>query len=357
MEATTPDVVVVGAGAAGLATAWRAAQSGLRVVVFERRPGEGASSVAAGMLAPVTEADFGEDELLRLNLESAAMWPGFAAELEERTGMPTGFAQCGALVVAADRDDAAELRRVHDLQRSLGLDAEWLTPSAARALEPGLAPRVTGAIAAGAEAQADPPAVLAALRRAFEDAGGRIVMAHVRALHRENGRVTGVETDSGVVDAGAVVLAAGAWSSELDSAARVRPVKGQLVHLRVRRGAAAPAQRIVRTPRCYIVPRPDGRVVVGATSEERGFDTSTDAGAVHRLLEAAWEVLPDIHELEFEGARAGLRPGTPDNRPLIGPASVDGLVYATGHYRNGILLAPVTAARVVAALEGERVTA
>src|SRR5206468_912322 len=147
-----------------------------------------------------------------------------------------------------------------------------------------------------------------------------------------------------------VVLAAGAWSAVLDPDTKVRPVKGQLLQLRVRPGGAPPAERIVRTPRCYVVPRPDGRVVIGATSEEKGFDTSVDAGAVHRLLEAAWEVLPDVWELEFVRVIAGLRPATPDNRPLIGPSEVDGLIYATGHYRNGILLAPLTADRVVEAL-------
>lgn len=358
MDARTCDVAVVGAGVAGLATAWRAAQRGLRVVAFDRaRPGA-ASSVAAGMLAPVTEAEFGEDELLRLNLESASLWPGFAAELEERTGMPTGYAQTGALVVAADRDDAAELRRVHELQRSLGLEADWLVPSAARALEPALAPRIAGAIDAREEAQVDPVAVLAALRRAFEDAGGAIVAADVRSLHREGERVVGLDADDGFVAAGAVVLAAGAWSAELDPATKVRPVKGQLVHCRLRRGSRPLAQRIIRTPRCYVVPRADGRVVIGATSEERGFDATVDAGAVHRLLEAAWEVLPDVSELEFAGAVAGLRPATPGNRPLIGATPVDGLVLATGHYRNGVLLAPVTAARVTEALlAAERVTA
>jgi glycine oxidase len=286
------------------------------------------------MLAPVTETEFGEDELLRLNLASAALWPSFAAELEEATGMPTSYAASGALVVAVDRDDAEELRRLHELQRSLGLDSEWLVPSAARAAEPGLAPRIAGAIDAPGEAQVDPVAVVAALVRAFEDAGGRIQQAQVKSLDE--------------IDAEQVVLAAGAWSAALADV-RVHPVKGQLLHLRTRPGAAPIAGRIIRTPRCYIVPRADGRVVVGATVEEKGFDTSVDAGAVHRLLEAAWEVLPDIWELEFVQTIAGLRPATPDNRPLIGRAG-DRVVYATGHHRNGILLAPLTGQLVAEAL-------
>jgi len=314
------------------------------------------------MLAPVTEADFGEDELLRLNLESAALWPGFAAELEERTGMPTGYARSGALFVAVDRDDAAELRRLHDLQRSLGLDADWLVPSAARRLEPGLAPRIAGAIDARGEAHADPVALVAALTRAIDDEGGEIRSGVEVAIRVEGERVAGVEADADFTAAGAVVLAAGCWSGRVaglpaEVAPAIHPVRGQLLHLRTRPGAAPLAERIVRTPRCYVVPRPDGRVVVGATSDERGFDTTVDAGGVHRLIEAAWEVLPDVWELEFAGALAGLRPATPDNRPLIGPAPLDGLVYATGHYRNGILLAPLTAARVAAAVAGERVAA
>jgi glycine oxidase len=326
----------------------------LRVVVLERdRPGVGASSVAAGMLAPVTEADFGEDELLRLNLASAALWPAYAAELEDATGMTVAYEPRGALVVAVDNDDAAELRRLHELQRSLGLGSRWLPPSAARAAEPGLSPRIAGAIDAPAEAHVDPVAVMAALVRALENARVPIERCTVTRIDAPAHRV---ETDKGPVAAGSIVLAAGAWSGQLADVG-VHPVKGQLVHLRRRLGAEPLAERIIRTPRCYVVPRPDGRVIVGATSEERGFDTTVDAGAIHRLLEAAWEVLPDVWELEFERALAGLRPGTPDSRPLIGPTPIEGLVLATGHYRNGILLAPVTAARVGEALAGQQVPA
>src|SRR4051794_25108493 len=339
------DVVVVGAGVIGLASAWRAAQRGLSVLVVERNePGSGASGVAAGMLAPVTEAEFGEQALLALNLESAAMWPDFAAELAERSGLDTGYSKTGALVAAADRDDGEELRRRHRFQRDLGLDAEWLTGREARHLEPRLSPRVSGAILAPQEAHVEPRAVVNALRAAFEHEGGELLTetdvtavaaAHVTAAGRR------IEADN-------VVVAAGCWSGALgDSAPPVRPVKGQIIRLR---GAAPLTQRLVRTPRCYVVSRPGGEVVVGATVEERGFDTSVTAGGVHRLLEAAWEVLPEIEELELVETAARLRPGTPDNAPAIGERG--GVVWATGHHRNGVLLAPITAAAVADLLTG-----
>jgi glycine oxidase len=354
------DLAVIGAGVIGLACAWRAAQAGMAVVVLERdEPGSGSSGVAAGMLAPVTEADFGEDALLSLNTESREMWPGFAAELEELTGLPTGYADCGALVVAADRDDAEELRRLHALQRRLGLDSEWLGPRAARSLEPGLSPRIGAAILAPQEGQVDPGAVVAALAQALGNAGGELRCgAEVASLETASGRVTGARIANGDrVEAAQVLVAAGAWSSagELATGAgapEVRPVKGQLLELRVRRGGTLPASRIVRTPRCYVVGRSEGRVVVGATMEEQGFDTTITAGGVFRLLEAAYEVLPDIGELELVRARAGLRPFTPDNAPVVGPGAVEGLLWATGHGRNGVLLAPLTARRMVDALRG-----
>ena len=354
------DLAVIGAGVIGLSCAWRAAQAGMSVVVLERdEPGSGSSGVAAGMLAPVTEADFGEDALLALNTESREMWPGFAAELEELTGLPTGYADCGALVVAADRDDAEELRRLHALQRRLGLDSEWLGARAARSLEPGLSPRIGGAILAPQEGQVDPSAVVAALARALVNAGGELRDgAEVASLETDSGCVTGVRTATGDrVQASHVLVAAGAWSSagELATEAgapEVRPVKGQLLELRVRQGGTLPASRIVRTPRCYVVGRSDGRVVIGATTEEQGFDTTITAGGVFRLLEAAYEVLPDIGELELVRARAGLRPFTPDNRPVVGPGAVEGLLWATGHGRNGVLLAPLTARRMMDALRG-----
>ena len=363
------DVAVVGAGIIGLSAAWRLAQRGLSVVVLERgRVGSGASSAAAGMLAPVTEAEFGEQALLRLNLAGAEAWPTFAAELAERSGLPAGYRQCGALVVAADRDDHEEVRRLHAFQRSLGLDAEWLTGRECRRLEPGLSPRVGGGVLAPHDHQADPRATLAALRAAFEHEGGELA---------EGVEVTGVEdravaTAAGTVHAEHVVVAAGAWSTALaPDAPPVRPVKGQIVRLREAAAARATpaagrtapraattargfplAERIVRTPRCYVVPRPSGEVVIGATVEERGFDPAVTAGGVHRLLEAAWEALPDVEERELVETAASFRPATPDNAPVVGHGSQAGLVWATGHHRNGILLAPVTADAVAALVTG-----
>jgi glycine oxidase len=354
-RSTRYDAVVIGGGLIGLACAWAARDRGLSVLVAERAgaPGAGASNVAAGMLAPVTEADFGEEAALRLCLAGRDAWPGFAARLEEVTGLPTGLRETGALVVAVDRDDVEELRRLHELQRSLGLDVEWLPPSRARRLEPWLSPRTAGALHARDDAQADPAATVRALAAAVEELA---LGLEVHAVEHDGERVTGVSTSAGPVACDRVVVAAGAWSPALAPAAQslpVRPVKGQILELRARAGAGAPLDRIVRTPRCYLVGRGDGRVSLGATVEEQGFDTAVTAGGAHRLLEAAWEAVPETGELELAGAHAGLRPGTPDNLPVIGRGRPDGLVWATGHWRNGVLLAPLTGAAVAAMLAGE----
>jgi glycine oxidase len=353
------DAVVVGGGVIGLSCAWRLAQRGGRVAVVDKSsPPAGASRVAAGMLAPVGELAFGEPELLKMTLAAAELYPAFAAELEASSGMLTGYTRCGALHVALDRDEAAEMRRVHELQRALGLGAEWLPPRRCRELEPGLTPSFNGGVHAADEGTVDPRALAGALLRALEEEGVEMLTETevVEAL-LEGERIAGVRTAAGEeLRAAAVVLATGAWSGQLEwlpEGARppVRPVKGQILELRARDGAG-PCARIVASERVYLVPRPDGRLIVGATVEEQGFDTTPTAGGVHELLREAYRLLPEVAEMELVEAAAGLRPGTPDNLPLVGASPLDGLLWATGHYRNGILLAPLAAEQIVTQLEG-----
>jgi glycine oxidase len=348
MPQRSADVVVVGGGVIGLGLAWRAAQAGMDVTVVDESPGRGASWAAAGMLAPVTEVHYGERPLLRLNLDAAGRWPGFAAELEEAAGRSVGYRPGGTLAVARDADDNAALEDLYRFQLGCGLRVERLRSRECRRLEPGLAPTVRGGVLAAGDHQVDNRALVEALLVACERAGVELRAGRVAELAVEGGRVTGVLlAGGGTLAAGTVVLAAGCWSGGLgglvaEALPPVRPVKGQLLYLR---GPAAEplCQRNVRGLEVYVVPRADGRVVVGATVEEQGFDTRVTAGAVHDLLRAALELLPDVAELELVETVVGLRPGSPDNAPMLGPAGPEGLLVATGHYRNGILLTPVTA--------------
>jgi glycine oxidase len=354
------DAVVVGGGVIGLAIAWRAAQAGMAVTVVDERPGRGASWAAAGMLAPVTEVHYGERPLLALNLAAAAGWPSFAVEVEEASGRPVGYTAVGTLAVARDADDNAALEDLYQFQLRCGLEVERLRSRECRQLEPGLHPGIRGGVLAAGDHQVDNRALVEALLAACERAGARMVAGRVTELAAEGDRVTGVVLGDGErLAAGAVVLAAGCWSGGLGGVAAealppVRPVKGQLLYLR---GPATEplCSRNVRGLEVYVVPRGDGRVVVGATVEEQGFDTRVTAGAVHDLLRAALELLPDVAELELLETVCGLRPGSPDNAPMIGPAGPEGLVVATGHYRNGILLTPVTADAVAELLASGRV--
>jgi glycine oxidase len=359
------DVVVIGGGVIGLAVAWRAAQRGHKVCVLERGElGGGASHVAAGMLAPVTEADPGELALLELGLRSARMWPAFAAELAEASGCDPGLRRCGALVVARDRDEAEALERELALRHELGLAVQRLLPSAARALEPALAPTIRLALAVPGDHAADPRATVIALAEASRRAGVVLCTgAGVRRIACDGARIAGVERDDGAfVAAAQVVVAAGATGGAivgLPEHARIplRPVKGQILRLRDPAGPGL-LERIVRFEGGYLVPRGDGRYVLGATMEERGFDTTVTAGGLYELLRDAGELVPGVHELVVEETSAGLRPATPDNAPVLGRAGdPDGLVWATGHHRNGILLTPVTAEIVAGALDGDEAPA
>jgi glycine oxidase len=344
------DVVIIGAGAIGTAVAWRCAQRGLRVTLVDPEPARGAWSTAAGMLAPITELHYTETPLLRLSRDSLARYPSFVAEVEEGSGLPVGFLPCGTVAVAWDGADLAALRDQHAFSAQLGIDAQLLTGRELRELEPAVAAGLPGALYAPGDHQVDPRLLHAALFEAARRRGVRVVAA-AGSVRITGSRATGVELPDGTdLPAGQVVVAAGAWSTGVagvptEHAAPVRPVKGQTLRLRlpgpprltrVLRGA-------VKGSPIYVVPRADGRLVVGGSSEEAGFDLTPRAGAVYELLRDAQSVLPELSEAVLEEVSTGLRPGSPDNAPIVGPAGVDGLIHATGHYRNGILLTPVTA--------------
>ena len=350
------DVAVIGGGVIGLSIAWRLADSGVSVAVVDDEPGRGVSWAAAGMLAPVTEVQPGEQDLLRLSLESASLWADFAAELAEASRIQPGYRRCGTLCVAANSDQRAELDELHRFQLSLGLEAVRLGPRETRALEPALSPRVQGGILVPGDHQVDNRALVGALTTACERSGVTFERRRATGVALDGDGVAGVSFgDGGTIASRRVVVAAGCWSAALEGlfAGRslpVRPVKGQLLHLRAR-GGVQPIRNI-KGDHVYVVTRPDGRIVVGATVEEQGFDASVTAGAVLRLLEGAYELLPGIAEAELVETVAGWRPGTPDNLPILGQGRTSGVFFATGHYRNGVLLAPVTAALVSDAVLG-----
>lgn len=347
------DVLVVGGGVIGLSVAWEVSRRGLATTVVDPEPGHGASWVAAGMLAPVTETVFGEERLVRLLLAAAERWPAFARSLELASGRDVGFRQCGTVVVAADASDRAVVDQLLDFQHELGLEATRLSASECRSLVPALSPGIRGGAEMPGDHQVDNRLLLRALEAACERAGVTIRRARVERVDVDAaGAASGVELQGGsTLAASVVVLASGASAGELEGVPGgvlppVRPVKGHVLRLR----AAQSAPFLQRTVRglvhgrpCYLVPRADGSLVVGATSEERGFDRTVQAGAVFSLLEDARLLVPALDELELVECLAGLRPGSPDNCPWVGPTAMPGLIVAAGHYRNGILLAPVTA--------------
>jgi glycine oxidase len=359
------DLLVVGGGVIGMSIAWQARARGMSVTLLERdATGEGTSRVAAGMLAPVAEAEFGESGRrgLELGLRSAELWPQFAAELQEAASVDVGFLRTGTMLLARDEDEARELERQIAFRDSLGLTSRRMRASEAREREPALAPAVRLALEAPDDHSVDPRLVLGALRTACE-AVGVVVCEHAPVARIETDasgvRVLGVVLDDGeLVAAGRVVVAAGAWSGALGGVAAraripVRPVRGQLLRLRDPAGPGL-LSTVVRYEGGYIVPRADGRYVLGATVEERGFDIEPDVGGIYELLRDAHELVPGVSELKIEELSVGLRPGTPDNAPAIGRGAAEGLIWATGHHRNGILLAPLTAQLVTQLLTGEQ---
>jgi glycine oxidase len=344
-----PRVAIIGAGVAGLSIGWRLAGRAA-VTIFDRgAAGAGASHAAAGMLAACCEAEPGEEALVALGRESQARWPAFAEELERSSGIDVELRREGTLVLALTADDQAEIAHRLEFQRQLDLPLEWLSPAQTRAREPRLAGKIAGALFSPQDHQVDNRKLTQALRIAAEAAGAKIHEHRaVSEIVVRGGQAKGVLLEDGTIAASdIVVLAAGAWSRGIgglpsDRRPPVRPVKGQTLSLRM--DATAPLlSHVLWAPGAYLVPRRDGRLIVGATVEEKGFDENITAGGMLTLLEAAWRAVPAVEELPIEEICARHRPGSRDDAPILGRGPLEGLYYATGHHRNGILLAPVTA--------------
>jgi len=350
------DVVICGGGIVGLGIAWRAAQAGLDVSVIDPEPASGASHAAAGLLGPVFEAHPGEEPLLELNLASYERWPAFAAELADATSAALELCDGGTLGIALDGDDLRALDDLCRFHEGLELPVSRLGGRECREIEPMLSPRIRGGVRVATESSVDPRAVCAALITAAQQIGVTMTRARVAEVRGSRGRVDGVVIDDGsVLPAGHVVIALGSWSANAgllppEATPPVRPVKGQILRLRfdpMTPPLAGNVQARARGRDVYLVPRPNGELVVGATVEEKGFDTAVTAGAVRDLLESAIDVVPVVAELEQVESMARLRPASPDNAPVLGETPIEGLLLATGHYRHGVLLTPITAEAIV----------
>ena len=347
-------IVIVGGGIIGLSVGWYLACRGERTVVYDRaEAGRAATWASAGMLAPNLEAEPGEEKLLPLLLESRRMWEDFARTLEETSSITVNYRREGTLLIALTWDDVERLRFQLGFQKSLGLDVELIDGEKVLEMEPNINRNVMAALYSRSDHQVDNRRVVQALKVAYLRSGGVLKeWVTVNRIVIEGGEVSGVFTENGFERAEYVVLAAGAWVRELDGIPEmlrppVRPVKGQMISLKTNPGNIL-VRHVIWGPMrnwgpVYIVPRLDGRLILGTTVEEMGFDTSVTAGGLMNILRGCWEILPSIVDLPVDEVWAGLRPGSRDDAPILGPTPVKGLIMATGHYRNGILLAPITA--------------
>jgi glycine oxidase len=348
-NSATADVVVIGGGLIGTSISWRLRQAGLDVAVVVGERSAAASGVAAGMLAPVTETTFTERRLLDLNLASLTRYADFVAELESASDLQTGLRRTPNLSVAYDADDAGRLATFAGFLARVGHPAERLTSRESRRHEPLLAPTIRSGLLVEGDWSCDNRLLWRALIKAAHRMGVRELPGFVHRVTSSNGVVTGVElADGSRIGAGWVVLANGAWAAQIDGVPDlpVRPVKGQIVRLDPGRlpGPSLTIRAYVRGAEIYLVPRESGReVVLGATVEELGFDHRVTAGAVYELLRDGRTVMPMSAEYALAETSVGWRPGTPDNAPILGRCDMEGLVLATGHYRNGVLLTPITA--------------
>lgn len=339
---------IIGGGVIGLSIGWQLLRRDSKVEIFESsEAGKGASWVSAGMLAPVSEAGFEEMDLLKLNLTSIDRYPEFADELQEDSGVDIDFRTEGTMMIAVDRDQSERLHRLYEFRKSIKLPVEWLAGSEAREREPELSPAIKSAVWIPNDYQVDNRNLVLALIEAVKKRGG-IIHEHtpVKSIDISGNVLSGISLNHEKRNFNRVVLANGAWARQMeglpdDVRPPIRPVKGQILTLRVTDDFGL--KKVIRSPEVYFAPKKDGRLIVGATVEEKGFETFPTAGGVRDILESAWEAVPGIYDLPLEEIRVGLRPSSRDNAPILCDTAVRGLFIATGHYRHGILLTPVTA--------------
>ncbi len=352
------DVLVIGAGIVGCAVGYELARRGAAVQIVDARPsGFGATQASAGMLAPFTEAADG-GPLLDLGARSLDRYDAFVAGVREDSGMAVAYERTGSLHVARLEETLTHFTGMQRALDARGVAWERLEPAAAREREPHLAPDIFGALLIPSQGHVAAFDLTRALAAAAERCGARLLNnTPVRLVRAAGGRLEAL-TAAGTLRAATVVLAAGAWSGEVEidgvaTRVPVKPVRGQILHLGWQGGLP---RRITWDERCYLVPRRDGTLLVGATVEDAGFEERSTVAGVRELLEAACDLLPHAWTASLLDVKVGLRPGSPDPLPAIGwSASVPGLMYATGHYRNGVLLAPLTAHLVAdAILDGTR---
>ena len=328
----------------GGAVALELARAGLRVAVFDRQqPGQEASWASAGILSPAPESP-GMIALVPLGKASISLYPQFVSEVEEISGKNTGFRQKGTLQALFSHDTKAELSTIIALHHGLGLKAEPLRADDARELEPALSEEIEAAVLRPEEASIDNRALTVAVLEAARRSGAEIFPGNgARAIWREGNRCIGLLLQSERVEAKWTIIAAGCFSAAIEGVAGyapVQPAKGQMAALRA---DDLEIKRVLWSEKVYLVPRDDGRILAGATVEHAGFDKRTTAGGIQKILSAALDLAPGLANARIEETWAGLRPDSADHLPILGPTDVDGLLMATGHFRSGILLTPITA--------------
>lgn len=354
----TADVVIIGGGVIGLMVARALVQRGVRDVMLLERGSLGteASFAAGGILGPQAEANRA-DEFFELACQSRDLYPALARELLGETAIDISLETTGTLYLAFTAADETEIEKRYEWQTRAGLSLEKLSPGEARRLEPNIAENVRAALLFPQDIQVDNRRLLTALVAANEKLGVQLLTdTNVESIRAEHEQIRGVETARGFVSTPTVVLAAGAWTSflsngDLANAPRVQiePVRGQMVCLQ---SSPRLARHILYSPRGYLVPRLDGRVLAGSTTEHVGFDRQVTTGGLHEILSHALELAPTVASLPVAATWAGFRPRAEDDLPVLGPCEIKGLLYATGHYRNGILLAPITGQLIAEAIIG-----